>query len=78
MPTILREGPCQFCFVSANRYDPPHIHVRCDDGFAKLWLNPAELQSSGDFSRPELRRVLWSVERNQARFPEDWDGYFDR
>ena len=71
-------GPYRFCFVSAVRYEPPHIHVRRDDGFAKFWLDPVELQSSGNFSRPELRRVLRSVERNQARFSEDWDGYFDR
>lgn len=51
--------------------------MQCDDGFAKLWLNPAELQSNGDFSRPELRRVLWSVEQNQAPFLEEWNGYFD-
>ncbi len=77
MPTILREGPYRFYFVSADRYEPPHIHVRRDNGFAKLWLDPVELQSSGNFSRPELRQILQIVEQNQARFLEEWNGYFD-
>ena len=77
MPTILREGPYRFYFVSADRYELPHIHVRRDDGFAKFWLSPVELQSSGNFSRRELRRILRIVERNQVRLLEDWNDYFD-
>ncbi|MYC62894.1 MAG: DUF4160 domain-containing protein [Caldilineaceae bacterium SB0661_bin_34] len=77
MPTILREGPYRFYFVSADRYEPPHIHVRHDNGFAKFWLDPVELQSSGNFSRPELRRILQIIGQNQARFLEEWNGYCD-
>ena len=77
MPTLLREGPYRFYFVSADRYEPSHIHVQYDDGFAKFWLDSVELHSSGNFSRPELHRILWIVEQKQARFLEVWNGYFD-
>ncbi len=78
MPTILREGPYQFYFVSADRAEPHHIHVRRDDGFAKFWLNPVELQISGNFGRAEIRRIHRIVERNEARLLEEWNDYFNR
>ena len=79
MPTILREGPYQFYFVSADRDEPPHVHVRRDDGFAKFWLTPEViLQSSGNFGRAEVRRIQAIVENNQAMFLRRWDGYFNR
>ncbi len=78
MPTILREGPYQFYFVSGDRGEPPHIHVRRDAGFAMLWLNPVELHSSGNLNRSELRRIHRIVERNRALFLEEWHDYFDR
>ena len=56
MPTILREGPFRFYFVSGDRGEPPHVHIGRDNGFAKFWLDPVELQTSGNFSRVELRR----------------------
>ena len=46
--------------------------------FAKFWLDPVELQISGNFSRQELRWILRIVEQKQARFLEEWNGYFDR
>ena len=79
MPTILREGPYQFYFVSADRDEPPHIHVRRDAGFAKFWLSPdVVLQSSGNFRRAEVRRIQAIVEDNRVMFLERWDGYFNR
>ena len=65
MPTIPREGPYQFCFVSADRDEPPHVHVRRDNGFAKLWLDPGELRSSGNLGRAEVRRIRSSREHER-------------
>ena len=78
VPTILREGPYQFYFVSADGVEPPHIHVRRDNGFAKFWLNPVELQTSGNLRRPEIRRIHRIVEQNQSLFLEEWNDYFNR
>lgn len=78
MPTIRREGPYQFRFVSGDRDEPPHIHVRRDAGYAKFWLNPVELQHSGNLSRSEVRRIQRIVERNRNQFLEEWHDYFSR
>ena len=45
-------------------------------GFAKFWLDPVELQTSGNFSRVELRRLRGIVERNQTLFLEAWYDHF--
>ena len=76
MPTILRDGPYRFYFVSGDRNEPPHIHVRRDRSFAKFWLNLVELQSSGGFSGAELREIRRIVERHRTRFLEEWNDYF--
>ena len=79
MPTVLREGPYRFYFVSADRDEPPHVHVRRDDGFARFWLSPeVVLQTSGNFGRAEVRRIQAIVESNQALFLRRWDVYFNR
>src|ERR1039458_264683 len=66
MPTVLRAGPYRFFFVSLDRAEPPHIHVRRADMVAKFWLEPVTLQRAGGFSRhaiansptdPRLARV---------------------
>ena len=77
MPTVLRDGPYRFYFLSGDRVEPPHIHVRRDNGFAKFWLNPVTLQDSGNFGNKELRRIRRIIEQNQATFLEVWDDYFD-
>lgn len=74
MPTILREGPNRFCFVSADGDEPHHVHLRRDDGFANFWLIPVELQSSGNYGRQALHQILRIVAQNQAQFLEDWNG----
>jgi hypothetical protein len=76
MPTILRGGPYRFYFVSGDRDEPPHVHVQRDDGFAKFWLRPVELQSSGNIGRAEVRNIQRIIERNQTAFLEAWNDYF--
>lgn len=77
MPTVLREGPYRFYFVSGDRDEPPHVHVRRDNGFAKFWLNPVQLQKSDNFTARERRIIHRIVEQNQAAFLEAWYDYFD-
>lgn len=77
MPTILREGPYRFYFRSADGVEPPHIHVRRDNRFAKFWLIPVRLQDGGRFPERELRDIRRIIERRQDTFMEDWYGYFN-
>ena len=78
MPTILREGPYRFYFVSGDRNEPPHIHVQRDNCFAKFWLDPVKYQDGGNFTRRESLRIYRIVERNHTAFLEAWNAHFNR
>ena len=76
MPTILREGPYRFYFVSGDRNEPLHVHVRRDKNVAKFWLEPVRLANGGGFSPVELRRVERARIDNRRRLVEGWHANF--
>jgi hypothetical protein len=78
MPTILRVGAYRFFFYANDREEPPHVHVEKEDKIAKYWLDPLRLQSSGGFSRLELKQARRIVEENNQKFIEAWHEYFGR
>ena len=77
MPTILREGPYRFYFVSGDRNEPLHVHVRRDKNVAKFWLGPVRLASGGGFSAVELRRIERVILNNRTKLVEGWHGNFN-
>ena len=76
MPTVLRSGPYRLFFYSADRDEPRHVHVARDDCYAKFWLDPAALGSTGRFSASELRSIERIVLENRERFLEAWNEFF--
>ena len=52
MPTVLREGPYRFYFVSHDLYEPPYVHVDRDEDAAKFWLEPVALARNYRISSP--------------------------
>ena len=62
MPTVLIKGPYRFFFVSLDRGEPPHIHVRRENMVAKFWLDPVALERDGGFNRAELNTVAGLVQ----------------
>ncbi len=76
MPTVLRIGPYRFFFYSADRKEPPHIHVEREARWAKFWLNPVRLHDSRGFHRAEIRRLQVLVRRNESGLLEAWHGFF--
>lgn len=76
MPTILFEGPYRFFFLSLDRGEPPHIHIRRDNCVAKFWLDPISLQQTGGFNRAELNRIAKLVETHRELFLERWHEFF--
>jgi hypothetical protein len=76
MPTALRVGPYRFFFYAGDRDEPQHVHVERNDKFAKFWLDPVRLQSSGGFSRAELGRIQKIIQENHTKLVEAWNGYF--
>ncbi|MBE0658194.1 MAG: DUF4160 domain-containing protein [Bryobacteraceae bacterium] len=76
MPTILRTGPHRFFVYSADRDEPPHVHVEREDSTAKFWLEPVRLEYSRGFGRPEIVRIERLVSQNAATLLRAWHEYF--
>jgi len=76
VPTVHREGPYRFFFDSADRAEPPHVHVEREANLAKFWLDPVRLERSGGFGAAELLRLeRLVVERLELRL-RAWNEYF--
>jgi hypothetical protein len=78
MPTVLRIGPYRFFFVSLDRGEPPHIHVRRESMVAKFWLDPIALQQAGGYSRAELNTISRLVQEHRQTLLEGWYEFFGR
>jgi len=76
MPTIWEYGPYRFFFYSADRSEPPHVHVERDRNKAKFWFDPVRLQNSGGYGRDEINRIQKLIEENQERLSRSWYDYF--
>jgi hypothetical protein len=78
MPTVFRSGPYRFYFYSNERSEPPHVHVRRDNSFAKFWLRPIALAASKRLSSRKLRAVEGIFEEHRDNFLEAWDEHIGR
>jgi len=78
MPTVLRIRSYRFFFVSLDRSEPPHIHVRRENMVAKFWLEPVALERAGGFSRVELNAISTLVEEHRRQFIRSWYEFFGR
>ena len=63
-------------FYSADRAEPPHIHVERDECAAKFWLDPVIFESSRGFARAELRRIEAIIEESESLLVVVWHEYF--
>ncbi len=72
MPTVLRIRSYRFFFVSLDRSEPPHIHVRRENMVAKFWLEPVALERARGFSRVELNAI------SNQQFMRSWYEFFGR
>ena len=78
MPTVLESGPYRFFFSSADRDEPPHIHVKREKMVAKFWLETVALNRAGGFSRIELNKIAKLVNAHREEFLESWYEFFGR
>lgn len=78
MPTVLRTGPYRFFFVSLDRGEPPHVHVKRENKVAKVWLDPIALERAGGFSRAELNTLSKLVLEHRESLLERWYEFFGR
>jgi hypothetical protein len=76
MPTVLEIEGFRFFFYSADRNEPPHVHVHKAGQEAKFWLDPIRPERLGRFKKGELRRMIEILEENQEQILERWNEYF--
>lgn len=73
MPTLLMIEGFRFFFYSADRNEPPHVHVRKAGKEAKFWLEPIRPARIGRFDERDLRQLLKILEKHQEYFLERWN-----
>ena len=78
MPTVLRIRSYRFFFVSLDRGEPPHVHVRRENMVAKIWLDPVTLERAGGFGRVELNAIVRLVQQHRERLVKSWYEFFGR
>lgn len=75
-PSVFREKGYRFYFLS-NEEERVHIHVTCEDGEAKFWLEPiVSLAVSHGLEPRRLTEIQRIVEAHNDEIIEAWQRYF--
>lgn len=77
MPTVLIDGPYRFFFYSADRNEPPHVHIERDKSSAKFWLDPIRINNSKGYTSVELNKLQQIVNRNRNILLKKWNEFFN-
>lgn len=77
MPTVLERDGFRFFFYSADRNEPPHVHVRKGGREAKSWLDPIRPARLGRLKQNDLRQVIAILEENEQQILERWYEQFN-
>ena len=77
-PTIFRKKSYRFYFLS-NEEKRIHIHVTCEDGEAKFWLEPiVSLSVYHGLNRRKLNEIQKIVEEHINEIVEAWQTHFGK
>ena len=75
-PTILSEKIYRFFFFSREE-TRMHVHVYCENGEAKFWLDPEiELARNYRLSRLQLKQIEEIIEERYDQFTAAWQTHF--
>jgi hypothetical protein len=75
-PSVFREKGYRFYFLS-NEEERVHIHVTCEDGEAKFWLEPiVSLVVSHGLKPRRLTEIQRIVEAHNDEIIEAWQRHF--
>jgi len=76
LPTILKIKGYRFFFFSREELRR-HIHIQCQQGEAKFWLDPQiELAKNYKLTRKELNEIEKIIEEHYQDFVNAWEEYF--
>ena len=77
-PTIFREKGYRFYFLS-NEENRIHVHVTCDKGEAKFWLEPiVSLATYYGLNSKRLAEVQKIVEEHENEIIKAWQKHFSQ
>ncbi len=76
MPTVLRVGGYGFFFFSNEANEPPHIHVKRAEHYAKFRLMPVALARNIGFRRNEISELHQIVEQHKGKLLAAWNEHF--
>ena len=77
-PSVFREKGYRFYFLS-NEEKRTHVHVTCEDGEAKFWLEPiVSLAVSHGLKVRRLAEIQRIVEAHRDEIIEAWQDHFGK
>jgi hypothetical protein len=77
-PTVFRVKNYRFYFLS-NEENRIHIHIECEDGEAKFWLEPiVALADNFGLNKKKLLEIERIVERRRHEIVEAWKKHFSQ
>jgi len=77
-PSIFREKGYRFYFLS-NEEDRIHIHITCESGEAKFWLEPiVSLATYHKLNPTKLAEIQGIVEEHRNEIVQAWRNHFGK
>ena len=77
-PSVFREKGYRFFFLS-NEEDRIHIHVTCENGEAKFWLQPiVSLAAYHKLNPKRLAEIQGIIEEHKNEIIKAWRKYFGK
>ena len=67
-----------FFFYSADRNEPPHVHVEHQGNIAKIWIDPVRIADTGGLRRGELLDIERLTREHRDGLLEAWNEFFGR
>jgi len=77
-PTVFRHKGFRFFFFSREE-KRMHVHVSCQEGEAKFWLEPiVSLAHNFSLSARQLKEIQKIVEKKAGEITKSWKKHFNR
>ena len=77
-PTVFREKGYKFYFLS-NEEKRIHIHVYCENGEAKFWIEPIiSLATYYGLNKKKLNQIQKIVEKRKNDSIKEWKTHFSK
>ena len=77
-PTVFRLKGYRFYFLS-NEEERKHIHVECEEGEAKFWIEPiVSLSTYYKLNSKKLNEIQKIAEKHKDEIIKEWKRHFSK